>query len=134
MHNRVHNMVKGSMCCSTTAANDPLFILHHSQMDRIWQLWYRYYKPRPTEYPNTATEMGNCRECNLVGFLPPIRHCDMFVDMYELGIDYDNFNFGKKGFKGEQFLKNGPYWPESYWNDMYKTLKGDSKLKEAAQN
>lgn len=127
MHNRVHNMVKGSMCCSTTASNDPLFILHHSQMDRIWQLWYRYYKPRATEYPNHATQMGNCRECNLVGFIPTVRHVDMFTDLYELGVDYDNYDFGKNGFTAERFLSKGPFWPETYWDDMYQALKGNSK-------
>lgn len=38
MHNRVHNIVKGSFCCSGTSVNDPLFIVHHSQLDRIWDV------------------------------------------------------------------------------------------------
>lgn len=38
MHNKVHNMVAGSFCCAATAANDPIFILHHSQIDRILQV------------------------------------------------------------------------------------------------
>lgn len=38
MHNRVHNMVRGSTCCSATSPNDPLFLLHHTQIDRIFNV------------------------------------------------------------------------------------------------
>ena len=38
VHNAVHNMVKGSFCCSSTAPNDPKFILHHSQV--TFQIFY----------------------------------------------------------------------------------------------
>ncbi|CAH8496529.1 unnamed protein product [Schistosoma turkestanicum] len=108
MHNKVHNMVTGTFCCASTSANDPLFLVHHTQIDRIFQLWFMYNRPRPTEYPNHGVELGNCRECNLVGFIPTIKHLHMFVNTIQLGYTYDNFNFGKRGFKGEKFMKCGP--------------------------
>lgn len=108
MHNRVHNMVSGSFCCAATAANDPLFLLHHSQVDRIMQVWFEHYRPRVTEYPNHGVEPGSCRECNIIGFIPTIRNVQMFVDMRDLGIHYDNYKFGKLGYDGKMFIKLGP--------------------------
>lgn len=37
-HNRVHQYVGGDML-ATTSPNDPIFWLHHSNMDRSWAIW-----------------------------------------------------------------------------------------------
>lgn len=37
-HNQVHNLVRGDMV-SGTSPNDPLFYLHHSNVDRLWAIW-----------------------------------------------------------------------------------------------
>ena len=37
-HNNVHNAVGGQMAQANSPA-DPLFWLHHSNMDRIWSAW-----------------------------------------------------------------------------------------------
>jgi Common central domain of tyrosinase/Polyphenol oxidase middle domain len=38
-HGAVHGAVSGNMCCVITAAQDPIFWLHHSTVDRQWNLW-----------------------------------------------------------------------------------------------
>jgi hypothetical protein len=38
-HALVHNQVGGNLVSVTTAACDPLFFLHHSNIDRFWQCW-----------------------------------------------------------------------------------------------
>jgi tyrosinase len=38
-HNVVHGLVGGLMSDPQTAANDPIFWLHHANIDRIWSLW-----------------------------------------------------------------------------------------------
>jgi len=38
-HGNVHVEVGGSMCCVATAALDPIFYLHHANVDRQWNLW-----------------------------------------------------------------------------------------------
>jgi tyrosinase len=38
LHNRVHVWVGGSMLINTSP-NDPVFFLHHCNVDRIWALW-----------------------------------------------------------------------------------------------
>ena len=38
-HNVVHTSVCGNMCVFPTAGLDPLFWLHHCNIDRLWNLW-----------------------------------------------------------------------------------------------
>lgn len=38
-HGSVHGQVSGNMCCVATAALDPIFYLHHANVDRQWNLW-----------------------------------------------------------------------------------------------
>jgi tyrosinase len=40
-HNDVHGMVGGLMGVITTAAADPIFWLHHCNIDRLWHVWNR---------------------------------------------------------------------------------------------
>ncbi|MDC7765253.1 MULTISPECIES: tyrosinase family protein [Priestia] len=39
LHNRVHRWVGGQMGIVPTAPNDPVFFLHHANVDRIWAVW-----------------------------------------------------------------------------------------------
>ena len=38
-HGSVHGRVGGDMCCVPTASYDPIFFLHHANVDRIWARW-----------------------------------------------------------------------------------------------
>ena len=38
-HNQVHGMVGGIMGSTLTAAQDPVFFVHHANVDRLWDLW-----------------------------------------------------------------------------------------------
>lgn len=38
-HGSVHGAVSGNMCCVVSAAQDPIFWAHHSNVDRQWNLW-----------------------------------------------------------------------------------------------
>ncbi len=38
-HNDVHGWVGGTMASIPTAPADPVFWLHHAQIDRLWSLW-----------------------------------------------------------------------------------------------
>jgi tyrosinase len=37
-HNQVHTRVGGVMCCAGSA-RDPIFMMHHCNIDRIWAVW-----------------------------------------------------------------------------------------------
>jgi hypothetical protein len=38
-HGSIHVRVSGDMCCVPTASYDPIFFLHHANVDRIWARW-----------------------------------------------------------------------------------------------
>ena len=38
-HGSVHGRVGGDMCCVPTASYDPIFFLHHANVDRAWARW-----------------------------------------------------------------------------------------------
>jgi hypothetical protein len=52
IHNRVHLWVAGSMLPSTSP-NDPIFFLHHCNVDRLLSQWQRQH-PGETYHPNGA--------------------------------------------------------------------------------
>lgn len=59
-HNTMHNAVGGStgwMADPATAALDPIFWLHHSNIDRLWELWRRS-DPAHTD-PATASWLSS---------------------------------------------------------------------------
>lgn len=41
-HGEFHCMIGGSMCHPSTSAYTPDFLLHHSNVDRQWDLWQKY--------------------------------------------------------------------------------------------
>lgn len=49
IHNGVHVWVGGTMGFISTAPADPIFWLHHANIDRIWDMWQR---DNPGENPN----------------------------------------------------------------------------------
>lgn len=46
LHNQVHAFVGGDMMAGTSP-NDPVFYLHHCQVDRIWAIWQRRFPNNP---------------------------------------------------------------------------------------
>ncbi|KAL1311897.1 hypothetical protein AAFC00_001969 [Neodothiora populina] len=54
-HNVIPNSIRGDFL-KFTAPSDPLFFLHHTQLDRIWWLWQnRHPTQRLTEYTGNST-------------------------------------------------------------------------------
>lgn len=49
LHNNVHNAVGGDMG-TARSPNDPLFFLHHANIDRLWAQWET--SPRASDPPN----------------------------------------------------------------------------------
>jgi tyrosinase len=54
MHNGVHVWVGGMMGSVPPAPNDPVFWLHHCNIDRIWALWQVRHPALATQYPTDA--------------------------------------------------------------------------------
>ncbi|SEG08636.1 tyrosinase family protein [Nitrosomonas ureae] len=71
LHNRIHMWVAGSMSPGTSP-NDPVFFLHHCNIDRLWALW-QYRNPGqnyPLVVPRTSPPPGN-RPHGLNDLMPP---------------------------------------------------------------
>ena len=55
VHNRVHMWVGGSMSPGTSP-NDPVFFLHHCNVDRLWAVWQ--FRHPGQNYPITVPNVG----------------------------------------------------------------------------
>lgn len=94
LHNRVHVWIGGSMS-PMTSPNDPVFFLHHSNIDRLWSIWQdknpKELDIRTTTYPRSRMLQGH----NLNDYMTPwdrgrdlIRPADV-LDYRELGYSYE---------------------------------------------
>lgn len=122
LHAQVHVNIAGTFNPVATAPYDSLFVMHHSQIDRLFELWLRTKKPPTVEYPNFSLAANQCRDCRIAGFYPIVTHKDVFVDSRHIGYDYDNFDFGRlkthKLFKyaAKDFIYKENKCLKAYWN------------------
>lgn len=56
-HNLVHDAIGGLMGNPNTAGLDPIFWLHHANIDRLWQVWVQ--QPGAGGNPNTPAWLSN---------------------------------------------------------------------------
>ena len=56
MHDGVHIWMDGDMI-RMTSPNDPIFFMHHAQIDRIWSIWQRKH-PGVANYNDANTSVG----------------------------------------------------------------------------
>ncbi|KAK0383140.1 hypothetical protein NLU13_9053 [Sarocladium strictum] len=56
-HGMIHACLGGEMN-PTTSPNEPLFFLHHAQIDRLWWMWQREEEDRLKEYTGEALHSG----------------------------------------------------------------------------
>lgn len=54
-HGDMHCMIGGSMCHPSTSAYTPDFLLHHSNVDRFWDLWQKH---SPENRAKESTQTG----------------------------------------------------------------------------
>jgi Common central domain of tyrosinase len=89
-HNAVHAITGGQMGNVSTAPLDPLFWLHHCNVDRVWASWHFTMKP---EYPKAwqQEEIGD-----FVGPKGPVPKtiAGAVIDMNALGYSYDQAFLG----------------------------------------
>jgi tyrosinase len=58
LHNQVHNWIGGDMGSPNISPNDPVFFLHHCNVDRLWAIWQA---KNPTQHyvPNGEGPTGH---------------------------------------------------------------------------
>ena len=90
MHGLVHAYLGGHMSVGGPAANDPIFFLHHSNVDRIFERWLQKYNGTPPSYqPISGSQPGNNLNDYIVPMFPLKRVADFYKESKELGYIYD---------------------------------------------
>ena len=64
-----------------SASNDPIFPLHHSFVDRIYEKWLRKFNNAP---------IGHNKDDVIVPLDPVYTHQQMFKKSFEFDYDYDD--------------------------------------------
>ncbi|KAI6218693.1 Tyr-5 [Aphelenchoides fujianensis] len=87
-HDYLHYYVDGDMQDRTTSSNDPIFFLHHSFIDSIWELWrqrhqanYRAARTRLSRRRHRIEPPWHFREAKLP-LLRPYRNVDGLSNKY----------------------------------------------------
>ena len=97
MHNLVHDWVGGQMDDVPAAVNDPIFNLHHCNVDRVLESWLQRFakgdpdpKQLPPYVPLSGAHPGHNRDDYMVPFFPLIRAGDQYRIATAFGYTYDN--------------------------------------------
>ncbi|KAG8791499.1 hypothetical protein FRC12_009030 [Ceratobasidium sp. 428] len=56
MHNAAHLMMGGDLANPLVSPNDPMFYMHHANLDRIWALWQNYNWQNKNAYGGGLTQ------------------------------------------------------------------------------
>lgn len=91
-HDPVHNAVGGDMGSNAQAANDAIFWLHHSEIDRLWYCWMKVQggKNPPAEVAaNQPWYDETYKFYDAKGAEQPLKG-DKVADITQLGYTYDN--------------------------------------------
>ncbi|XP_044128361.1 tyrosinase-like [Bufo gargarizans] len=90
MHNAVHLYFGGTMSQVPISANDPIFLLHHCFIDKIFQAWLQIYKATSADYPETDELGQGPDECS-TPYFPCYRNKDFLSSSTELGYMYSEY-------------------------------------------
>ena len=94
LHNRVHVWVGGSMLPGTSP-NDPIFFLHHCNVDRLWALWQVCNPAVPYAPTNSVTDAppGHRLDDQMWPWINSgDRTIRQLLDFNALGFSYDDFH------------------------------------------
>lgn len=95
LHNLVHRWVGGTMG-GMTSPNDPVFWLHHCNIDRLWALWQRIHTGASPYLPASGAAFGhNLMDAMIFSDAGPAPWPGSFspasvVDHHTLGYQYDD--------------------------------------------
>ena len=93
LHNAVHIFLGGHMRVVPSASNDPIFFLHHANIDRLFESWLRKFtdanRPLPDYSIINNGHPGHNLNDSLVPFFPLKTNADMYKVSSELGYLYN---------------------------------------------
>ncbi len=95
LHNTVHRWIGGTMGMMTSP-NDPVFWLHHCNIDRLWAVWMRQHPGAAPYLPASGAAAGhNLMDAMIFNAQPPAPWSDTWtpagvVEHQSLGYRYDD--------------------------------------------
>ena len=90
IHGTVHEYLGGHMSIGGPSANDPVFFLHHGNVDRIFERWLQKYNGDPPSYkPMSGGIPGHNLNDYFVPQFPLKKIADVYKESKELGYIYD---------------------------------------------
>ena len=95
LHNPVHRYIAGTMG-GMTSPNDPVFWLHHCNIDRLWAVWQRTHPGASPYQPGSGAATGhNLFDAMIFNDAPPAPWPGTWtpasvVDHHALGYQYDD--------------------------------------------
>eukprot|EP00800_Vazella_pourtalesii_P000180 TRINITY_DN10182_c1_g1_i1.p1 TRINITY_DN10182_c1_g1~~TRINITY_DN10182_c1_g1_i1.p1 ORF type:complete len:575 (-),score=43.43 TRINITY_DN10182_c1_g1_i1:171-1895(-) len=96
MHNVVHLWIGGHMSIVPSAVNDPIFTLHHCNIDRILESWIRRYVVSssnpfllPGYVPASGGHPGHNKVDYMVPFFPLVKPIDYYSISDDFGYEYE---------------------------------------------
>ena len=94
-HNAVHIYIFGHMKVVPSASNDPIFYLHHANVDRIFESWLQgpgYGTPYVPDRGNRSAHPGHNSEDYMVPFFPLKKNSDMYNRSTDFGYMYQDLD------------------------------------------
>jgi tyrosinase len=106
-HAAVHVSIGGWMGSVPTAAQDPIFYLHHANIDRWWNLWLKQGGGRTDPLSDTAWKTTKFLFFDENGAQKWMTGCDVLRAAEQLNYSYENEGTQVKQYCGKLVL---PWW------------------------
>ncbi|XP_068110853.1 tyrosinase-like [Hyperolius riggenbachi] len=90
MHNLVHVFLGGTMSQVPISSNDPMFLLHHCFVDKIFEEWLRRHNATVDSYPDNDVPGQGATECS-TPYFPCYRNKDLLNRSYKFGYTFSTY-------------------------------------------
>ncbi|XP_040211399.1 tyrosinase-like [Rana temporaria] len=90
LHNLVHIYLGGTMSQIPISSNDPIFILHHSFIDKIFETWITKYNKSPDDFPENNLMGQGPNDC-ATPYFPCYKNKDFIHSSTKFGYQYSSF-------------------------------------------
>ncbi|KAJ1121337.1 hypothetical protein NDU88_009450 [Pleurodeles waltl] len=91
LHNMFHMYMGGTMSLVPLSSNDPIFLLHHGFIDKIFERWLVKYNVTSEKYPKNEI-FGHGPNDYIVPSIPPVRIKDYVRQAAIFGYKYSDYH------------------------------------------
>ena len=85
------------MATVPAASNDPIFLLHHCFVDRIFEKWLRKYKKEASVLSATEAPIGHNKGDVIVPFFPVYTYEEVLSESFSFAYDFEEVD--EDGYK-----------------------------------